>query len=357
MSALGVPHPFASGQSPSESPPRRGAWWALALLLSCSLTLTNQVWVGRYTIYADEWAPDRARLHQAILSNSLPDGFTSWTNIGANGSNVRVLVVWAAEAIHRATGQSLRRAYWAIETIGLLVCCCLLFALMMRCAGAEVALASLLYFGSVLPLTYLFHYFHPWDRPALAVWLAALICTHQRRWALLAGVLAVGMLVKYDIIIFPAFVLLAEVPRVGWRRGFLRAGSFLALTVTLYLALKWAIPGGFEPRPWWAMILHNFDDMRTLPFAYPPALGLLLPVMLALFGYTRSNDFARAGVLTGALYSAILFLQVNFRELRGEMAVLALVMPAAAVGVRRLVGTQALRSGRIAQHGEARVSV
>jgi hypothetical protein len=131
----------------------------------------------------------------------------------------------------------------------------------------------------------------------------------------------------------------------------------LALIVALYLALKWTIPGGFEPRPWWAMILHNFDDMRTLPIGYPPALGLLLPVTLALIGYSRSDDFARAGVLTGALYSAILFLQVNFREFRGEVAVLALVMPAAAVGVRRLVGTDAVRSGRIAVHGEARVSV
>jgi hypothetical protein len=356
MSALGVPQPSTLGRIRSEPMPKRAAWWALAFVLSCTLTVTNQVWVGGYTIYAGEWAPERARLHQAILSNRLPDGFTSWTSIGANGSNVRVLVVWAAEGIHRATGQSLRRVYWAIETAGLLVCCCLLFALMMRCTGAEVALAGLLYFGSVLPLTYLFHYFHPWDRPALAMWLAALICTHQRRWALLAGVLAIGMLVKYDIIIFPAFVLLVEVPRVGWRRGFLRATPFLALTLTLYLALKWAIPGGFEPRPWWAMILHNFDDMRTLPFAYPPALGLLLPVTLALVGYSRSDNFARAGVLTGALYSAILFLQVNFRELRGEMAVLALVMPAAAVGVRRLLGTDAVRSGRIAMPGEARVS-
>ena len=106
----------------------RKSLWLLALAVSCCLTLTNQVWIGGMSIYAGNRVEQRLRLHAAILSNHLPEGVKTWTSLGANGFNIRVLTVWTAEGLHRLTGQSIERCYWVIETCALLRCCLLLFA-------------------------------------------------------------------------------------------------------------------------------------------------------------------------------------------------------------------------------------
>ena len=56
---------------------------------------------------------------------------------------------------------------------------------------------------AVLPTTYHFFYFHPWDRVSVLVWLGALWCIRERKPLTLALVLAFGMLVKFDLLFVP----------------------------------------------------------------------------------------------------------------------------------------------------------
>ena len=312
--------------------------WLLALAVSCCLTLTNQVWIGGMTIYPDNRVKERQQLHTAILSNRLPDGVKTWAALGANGLNIRILTVWSAEALHRATGQPLEQCYWAIETCALLTCCLLLFALLEACAGATIALSGLLYFGAILPLTYLFHYYHPWDKPSLAAWIAALICARQRRWVRLAVVLVIGVLIKYDIVVFPLLVLFSERRRMGLSKSASLTFALLALTGSVFVLLRWAFPGGFEPRPVLPQVLENLRVIREYSIQFPPFLALAIPATLAAIGFSRADDFAKAGVQLAAIVAAVFFLQVNFVEFRTEGQLLPLLLPASVFGVRRLLG-------------------
>jgi hypothetical protein len=325
-SSLGVTRPERS----------RRKEWLLAAALSCSVTLTNQLWVGPLTIYAGDHVVKRERIHDAILRNRLPEGVESWNSIGANGSNIRLLTVWTAEGVHRLTGHSVARSYRIIETCALLVCCVLLFAFLDARAGPAFALGGLLFFGCVLPLTYFSHYFHPWDKPSLVAWLAALICTHRRKWTYLGAVLAIGMLIKYDIILFPLFVLFAEFRRPHWRASVVTAAALFAVTVSVYVLLRWIFPGGFEPRDWISQVARNLSDIRHYGLSYPPHIGLGFPAALAVFGYSSGDRFARAGVRLCLVLAIILFFQANFVEIRAEGPLLVLLLPAAAFGLERM---------------------
>ena len=79
------------------------------LLLVFSLTLISQKWVGGATVYLPELEGRRQLLHEAIYQNRLPQGFSSWTELGANDVNVRVGTVYFVESLHRASGFRLPR--------------------------------------------------------------------------------------------------------------------------------------------------------------------------------------------------------------------------------------------------------
>jgi hypothetical protein len=317
---------------------RKVPLWFLAAALSCSVTLTNQMWVGRMSIYASDQDVKRERLHYAFLNNRRPDGVQSWSSIGANGMNIRLLTVWMAEGVRRATGLTLAHSYFLIETGAVFVCCLLLFGFLESCCGTAFAFAGLLYFGCVLPLTYVLHYFHPWDKPSLAAWLLALLFTQQRKWVYLGLVLAVGMLIKYDILIFPLLVLFVEFRRSTWRDTALVVGLLTAVTLSIYIFLQWLAPGGLEPRDWMALSARNLRDIWSYAPGYPPLLALGIPAVLAALGYPTANDFARACGLFAVVMMVTLFLQTHFREFRAETPVFVLLLPAAAYGIERLTG-------------------
>ena len=96
--------------------------------------------------------------------------------LGVNTTNIRIGTVYAAEAIHRATGLSISRVYRVMDTVALFAALPLVFWLFRRMASREYALLAMLYVGSILPLTYFLFYFHPWDRPTLVLWILMLAC-------------------------------------------------------------------------------------------------------------------------------------------------------------------------------------
>lgn len=312
------------------------------MLLSGLLTLIEQKWVGGLTIYDPERRAVREMMHESILRNQLPDSVSSWSSIGANGLGIRPLAVWTAEGIRRLTGWTVHRSYMLLETAALFVATLLLCAFLQPITGWPFAFASMLYWGSILPLTYVQHSFHPWDRPSMVLWLLALICARHRWWWRLAVVLIVGMATKFDLIVFPVLLFLAGLKTEPLTATLRRAALFLGLTVSMYLTLRWALPNGVEPRPLFGQIRSNLTDLRDVWYYYPPLLALGAPAILAAVGFGTADRFARACVLFAVLVASILFLQVNFVEFRTEVPLLLLLLPSAWYGVRRISGNEAM---------------
>ena len=318
----------------------------LALALSVSITFTSQKWVGGTSIYAPELEEKREVMHTAILYNELPDSVESWSSLGSNGLNARVLTVWIAEGIHQVAGLPIHRSYLVLETAALLLCCLLLYAFLEPYTGWPFALGGLLYWGSILSLTYANHHFHPWDKPSIALWLLALICTRQRRWWSLAAVLVVGVITKYDILVFPALVFLAYRRSEPWKTNVLRTAGLLALTVSTFLVLRWLVPGGFEQRDVVRQVMTNLMVIRDGWYFYPPFLAFGIPAVLAAMGYSIADPFAKGCIQLAVLVGLILFLQTNFVEVRAEVPLLLLLLPSAWYGLLRLAATPAVRQIR-----------
>ena len=258
--------------------------------------------------------------------------------------NTRVLTVWTVETLHRLTGMALHRCYWLVETLALFGACLLLYAFLQPYTGSPFALAGLLYWGSILPLTYVGHTFHPWDKLSTALWLLALICARNLWWWRLAFVLFVGVATKYDILVFPILVYLALRKSEPWTRTVSRAALLLTLTVSTFVLLRWLFPGGMEPRPVLDQVRTNLADMRSAWYYYPPLIALGPPALLATIGYSSADQFAKACAQLAGIITVILFLQVNFVEFRAEVPLLLLLLPSAWYGLLRVSQVDSVRA-------------
>jgi len=233
---------------------------------------------------------------------------------------------------------SVSRAYYQIETVALFGSCLALFALLNMVAGPAFAFAGLLLYGCVLPLTYVLYFFHPWDRPSLVAWILALILTLQRRWVALAAVLAIGVTIKYDIVVFPLFVFFAELRRSGWRGTVPLVAALSLVGIGTFFVLLKIAPGGMDDRDLMYLSTVSLRDLWNLGLSNPPVLALTVPAALAIAGYSRANDFAKAGVHFGLVLTVIYFSQTHFREFRAETPLFVVLLPAAMFGIERLTG-------------------
>jgi len=309
----------------------------LLVMLAAALTLGMQYWVGGATIYRSELVGAREALHSYILHNELPPGQT-WTTLGAHSSNIRIGVVLAAEVIHRSTGVPVYFAYKAIDTAALFAGMLLLFVFVRRWVPDVYAVLALLYFAAITPLTYFLHIFHPWDRPALVVWLVCLLLLRAKRLGYLAAVLPVAVAIKFDVMVLPVLYLLASVTRENWQSVTWRTVAMLVLTVGTYIALRLALPGGFDSeRTPIEQVALNLRDFAAIPLFYPPLLVFGLPILLGLAGWTSADRFARACWVFAVILTVPLWAKTNFREVRAEMPLMLLFMPCATLGLRAVL--------------------
>ena len=304
-----------------------------------STTLIMQQWIGSATIYRPELAPQIEATHQAIVDNRIPPG-ESWDALGLNTTNIRVGTVFLTEGIHRATGLAIPKIYRALDTIMLFASLLLLVVFLHRLVPPEYALLGALAFSAVLPLTYQLFYFHPWDRLSLFFWILLLMMLEQRRIVLFAVLLAVAMVIKFDVILMPGLYFLAMVPALGDRQGLLRTALITAalfvMTFGVYEALQAIRPGGFEPVLLAPLAAENLQTVRLLGISYPPLLGFSTVLLLAAVGVGRSTRFMRACAVFGLLLLMIYVVRARFEEFRTEVPVFLLLLPAALVGVRAL---------------------
>jgi len=309
----------------------------IALALLCGvITLVVQHYVGDLTIYRADAAATRLTMHEAILSNTPPPG-GGWGAVGANATNVRVLVVYAAEALAAAAGASPLAAYKLIDVASLFATLLLLFAFLRRWFDDEYCLIAVLFTGCVLPLTLLLHVFHPWDRPSALVWLLMLFALRDDRPVALAALLVVAVAIKYDAVVLPGLYFLCRVSAANWRRTAAATAALFVVSFGTYAALRLALPGGFEERDIVSQMLKNLNQIIDLRNPHPSLLGFALPLLLAAVGFRASDRFMRAAAAFGVLMFLPFFLSTNFNEFRAHMPMFILLLPAALAGLQCLV--------------------
>ena len=319
---------------------------AFALIVwAASTTLIMQSWVGSATIYKPELASRIRETHQTIVDNRIPAGET-WSDRGLNTTNIRIGTVFLAEGLHRATGVDVTKIYRLVDTVMLFASLLLLVVFLRRVVPPPYALLGATAFAAVLPLTYQLFYFHPWDRLSLFFWILLLMVLHSGRFVLFAALLAVAMIIKFDVILLPGLFFLITVPplhdRPGVIRSVMRTGALFVLTFGIYWALQMIRPGGFEPVPLGALAAENLQTLRDFGLSYPPLLGFSAPLLLAAIGFRASERFVRACAVFAMLLLAIYVVRARFDEFRTEVPVYLLLLPAALVGVRSLCEREAL---------------
>ena len=318
----------------------RRAQILLLLAYAYALTMTWQIWIGFRNVYSANPAK-AAILHQAILENRTPPG-VSWGDLGANGSNIRRLPVLLADELHRVSGLSLPSTYLAVDTVLVFATLVLLAIYLRRWMPASGVALGLLYYGSVGSMTYLFHYFHPWDRMSQVVWLVALIFLRDGRFWPLLATMAVGMTVKYDLLPLPALYAALTWRRKPLPRWLAESAALGLVAIGVLGGLIALYPGGFsstEEQTWSAravvLLSGTLSQMRSTFFAFPPLLMFGLPLALAFSGWRRLERFHRFALVFGCLMFVPLALASHLREVRAHMPILFLVLPPAVLELRR----------------------
>jgi hypothetical protein len=77
--------------------------------------------------------------------------------------------------------------------------------------------------------------------------------------------------------------------------------------------------------------------MRSLYVFYPPLLVFGPTLALAFVGARRGDRLMASMALFGLLLLVPLFIAANFDEVRAQMPMFVLLLPAAVVGLRRLL--------------------
>ncbi|HEX4273687.1 MAG TPA: hypothetical protein VHZ32_20010 [Rhizomicrobium sp.] len=317
----------------------QGNPWARRILLVVLAGIVSIVavnFIGDLTLYSLRNVEPREWYHQLIIENKAPP--KGWTGEGMNGSNIRIAVPYLVEFLHRQTGADVAKLYKAVDLASLWLGMVLFYGYLAgRFRASESALACA-YFVAMLPLTFAYHNYMPWDRASFAAWLAALWLARSQRFLAFCVAAVVGLLIKYDAIVLPALYFLGHATMRAWRKPLAQSCLLAAVLAGIFWGLLALLPGGFEPRPYGALILRNIAMMIHQGPAYAPTLAFGLPAVLAILGYRASDQFSRAGIWVAALVAAILFASTNFEEVRAEQMLFPLLAPAALTGLRRVLG-------------------
>jgi hypothetical protein len=317
--------------------------WAggVALLALCLvLATTLQEYVGKPILYTDAYWESAQVLHQALLAGHPPEG-TTWRELGANGTSHRVVVPLLAQSLSDLTGVELRRVYYGIDFTSLVALFALLFLYLRRWLPVGWSLVGILYLAGVLPTTYHFFYFHPWDRVSELVWLGALWGVRERRPLVLALVLAFGMLVKFDLLFVPLLYAAATWGEGTRRRTLLVTAGLLAATfgvLALATSLRPDAAGGGYLTHVHEVVAANVADARQSGWAYAPLLLLLLPAACGA-AYRPTASDAHPRLLRWLAPFALLHLPLYalasmFREARAMVPLLLVLLPPALLWAR-----------------------
>jgi hypothetical protein len=313
---------------------------AVALVCAVSTVIVTLI-IGDLTVYADENADKRQQMHMAILENTPPGG-KAWEEWGANNLNVRIAVVLLVENIASATGQERDFVYRILDLVCLFAALVFTYYSLQRWFAPLPALAGVLIVCTLLPLTMLDHYFHPWDRPILVLWAAMIWCLARERLFVFACVYLLAVVVKLDSLMGVGMIWFAYVRRDDWLRPTLVTAGIGFLGLLALGALLLLLPGGQEPIDIGRQLARNGEVAASLGIAYPPLLVYGLLAMLGLFGWSSGEPVPRRLFVFGLVMLIPHLLFTNFVEVRAQVGSVLCLLPLATQGL--LASTQAVRA-------------
>jgi len=209
----------------------------------------------------------------------------------------------------------------------------------------EYSLIAILFLAMLLPATYAFHSFHPWDRLGVLTWLLFAWAAREDKVWLCVVILAVAVLNKYDAVVLPGLYFLAHVSKQTWKTVIVKTGLMFILGLGIYISLKFAFPGGDVSRDIFATMTRNIHTMLEMNISYPPILAFTIPVIFSLFAWRSIDQFQRASFLFALLVLiGPLFLLTNFEELRAEFALLMFMGPATLTGLHNTLASNVSNS-------------
>ncbi|MEO8118440.1 MAG: hypothetical protein ABI606_03860 [Rhodoferax sp.] len=320
---------------------RKALGLALLMWLLATITLGLQTWIGDETIYSKGLEQQREEFHFAILANKAPGG-TTWGAVGALSIQKRIGVVYLAEIIRKYTGLAIGKIYKLLDSVFLFISLLSLFFYLKKWVPDIYCLLGVLYFCAVLPLTYFFQLFHPWDRLQLAIWIGLLYLVAERRFLPLAVGLVVSIFVKFDTILLPFFYFMVHFTNTQWRRTSIEALALLALAFGTYSALGQLFPAPLDASHFtWngaaTMLLSNARALMDMNVRYPPLLVHALPLFLSLFFLHSKDRFVRYSVAFALGLTAVYVLFSNYKEVRAHMVVLVLLLPSVLISLRKVL--------------------
>jgi hypothetical protein len=308
-----------------------------------SIVITK--WVGDLTIYADSVSDRRLLAHTAILNNEAPGGGT-WKQAGMNSTNVRVATVYVASKLSSLTSLSINRTYALIDLLCLMASLAMIFRIHALWLSSEQAFAGIFLFAALLPLTMLFAYFHPWDRPSLLLWSLMIYFAATERFVLFVCMLALAVVVKFDSITAAALLIFVGFSR---QHNFQVLGKFFIASIvglSMVILLTSLIPNGFEPVDYLALAKKNLASALSMGPFYPPLLvyGLLVPA--GLVGWQESHGMPKRLFVCGLALLVPHVLFTNFEEIRAQVGSIVCMLPLAVVGLTKLRYVPSAQSGR-----------
>ena len=312
----------------------------LLIVLSAVLTLILQGWVGLITIYSEDMKDKRILVHEMILNNQLPDEGKTWRDYGANSVNIRIITVYIAEGLHHVSKIPVLKIYFIIDTLSLFITFLLLFYFLRKWVNPASSLIGVFYYACVCIMTYFLFYFHPWDRLSMVMWLILLILLKEDHLISFGILLIITMAIKFDVILLPGLYWLIKVSKSNWKRVTFITLILFICTFGTYWLLRIIFPGGFAQDGLEVLLFQiekNISVMLSYNLRYPPLLGFVIPILLAFYTIKSKDRFTQASAIFGVLLLLVFFLNSNFIEIRAEMPVLVLLMPAALISFEKIV--------------------
>jgi len=308
--------------------------YTLLILLCGAISIIQSDHVGDLHLYSPILQNSRLSSHAAILHNK-PVGH-NWGERGDNGVNVRVLTIYTVEYLHRTFDIPHLRIYKFVDMLSIFIFLYLLFFFIRMQLSIELCLISVLFISTIMPLTYSYHSFHPYDRVGLLLWLLFVWAVRMDHFYLTIPVLLLAVLNKYDAVVLPGLYFFAHVSRVKFFRVAGRTSLLFALGFGLYLLLRTLLPGGFVERDIVETAMGNLDMLLRMGVRYPPFLAFGLPICLAIYGWRAGDQFSRAGFLMAlAILLGPMLLATRFEEVRAQMGAMLLLLPLALAGLNR----------------------
>ncbi len=320
----------------------------LLLLAAVIVTSVLQMWIGRAYLYLKN--NDKiAMMHQAILDQQPPDGRT-WNELGANGLAQRLPVVLLAEFGRDVTGLAVHHVYWLQDSVFLFAELLLLMVWLRRFLPRPWAVVGWLWFVAIAPTTYLFYYFHPWDRPSQCLWLLALIgMVDRRHWQFFVA-LAVGMAVKMDMLFLPFAYAAMTYDAQSRKRWLGRAVGAFAVVGVIFLWQMAMFPreaNAVEQGRALKQLATALQDLKKMGFTYPPLLMFGLPMTLLVMGWRNLQRYHRVALLYTIPLLTLYALTSEFRESRTHAPMFLMLLPGAVLVASRWI------EGQPTDHNEA----